>query len=339
MSYRIMRDGQVYGPYTANDLRRFASDGRLKVDDQVRAGGTNRWVLAGSVSSLGFGQHSRQPPSEAPQGVAAPEDAAESQVTDGVSNLMVLARHQSRICVLVLLYIVCAVGIGGFVGANEALTSVTTGAATDQGPPFYPVGIWLLFTALSIVPLWQMARALGTSKPNSSAYCVAYVLPGVGLVVLYRLSNLATNRLRRAGLKVGLIGVSRAQIRQLQTSGVVRTGSGDDTAAPDVGAMRRFGRLGIYAGAGTVIVVVALVLFSSLFSEDLSAFEEQVRTSIRETFAEDPEFVDVTVGQVKLVRSARRRLRGTVELMRDGVVEQVKVSVVELEGKFRWEIQ
>ena len=88
MSYEIMRDGQVHGPYTANDLRSFASDGRLKVDDQVCAGGTNRWVLAGSVGGLDFGQHSRQPPSEAPQQVAVPEDAAGSQATGSGSKLM-----------------------------------------------------------------------------------------------------------------------------------------------------------------------------------------------------------------------------------------------------------
>ena len=60
------------------------------------------------------------------------------------------------------------------------------------------------------------------------------------------------------------------------------------------------------------------------------AFEEQVSTSIRETLAKDPEFVDITVGQVKPVRSGRRRLQGTVELMRGEVVEQVNLCISDL---------
>ena len=60
---------------------------------------------------------------------------------------------------------------------------------------------------------------------------------------------------------------------------------------------------------------------------------------MRETLAKDPEFVDITVGQVKLVRSGRRRLQCTVELIRSEIVEQANVSVVVLEKGIRWEIQ
>ena len=45
-------DGKVYGPLTADQVRKLASSGRLKPDDRVRKGSDGAWARAGRIPGL-----------------------------------------------------------------------------------------------------------------------------------------------------------------------------------------------------------------------------------------------------------------------------------------------
>src|SRR5581483_8391732 len=50
----------VHGPMTATNLKRMAERGQLTPTDHVRRGDAGKWVLAGAVKGLPFGEKAAQ---------------------------------------------------------------------------------------------------------------------------------------------------------------------------------------------------------------------------------------------------------------------------------------
>ena len=51
----LARDGQQYGPYSSEQFRQFAAEGRLTPNDLVASVGGQQWLPAGAVPGLVFG--------------------------------------------------------------------------------------------------------------------------------------------------------------------------------------------------------------------------------------------------------------------------------------------
>jgi hypothetical protein len=49
MNYKVMRNGQEYGPYTLADLQRYVASGNLLVTDMVKSEGMDDWVSLSQV--------------------------------------------------------------------------------------------------------------------------------------------------------------------------------------------------------------------------------------------------------------------------------------------------
>jgi hypothetical protein len=49
MNYKVMRNGQEYGPYTLADLQRYVASGNILVSDMVKSEGMDEWVPVSQV--------------------------------------------------------------------------------------------------------------------------------------------------------------------------------------------------------------------------------------------------------------------------------------------------
>lgn len=49
MNYKVMRNGQEYGPYTLADLQRYVASGNILVSDLVKSEGMDEWVPVSQV--------------------------------------------------------------------------------------------------------------------------------------------------------------------------------------------------------------------------------------------------------------------------------------------------
>jgi hypothetical protein len=58
MLYHVSRNGQVYGPYTLEDLERYVASGNVLPTDMARAEGTSEWIPVSQIA----GQRAAVPP-------------------------------------------------------------------------------------------------------------------------------------------------------------------------------------------------------------------------------------------------------------------------------------
>ena len=87
------------------------------------------------------------------------------------------------------------------------------------GPMFLPqmilVAANLVISIFVIINIWKLSQALGESTTVSVIVCILMLIPIIGLILLLFRNARATKVLRQAGLNVGLLGVSQADIDKL----------------------------------------------------------------------------------------------------------------------------
>ena len=70
MPYHVSRDGQTYGPYTLEDLKRYVASGNILLTDMAKSDDAPEWVPVGQVLNVTGADPAAppvMPPSYAPQ--------------------------------------------------------------------------------------------------------------------------------------------------------------------------------------------------------------------------------------------------------------------------------
>jgi hypothetical protein len=83
------------------------------------------------------------------------------------------------------------------------------------------VVIWLGGVVIVVMGIFRLARAVGSNMFWAVCFCIVVFTPIIGLLVMALQSNKATKVLKEAGVKVGLLGVSKEEMKKL-VEGVCR---------------------------------------------------------------------------------------------------------------------
>lgn len=128
--------------------------------------------------------------------------------TERDSPLYGIARHQRLICLCILAKIASMAAV--FANVMFATTPVAMKVfAVFQ----IAAGATLVIsTIVQIVAVYKLRRALGHGVADAAVVTVLGLIHLLGLIIMLWLSHEATKRLREAGLRVGLLGVSRKAI-------------------------------------------------------------------------------------------------------------------------------
>jgi hypothetical protein len=161
MTYQISRNGQEYGPYTLEDLRRYLASGNVLATDLAKSEGMTEWVPVSQVV-------------EGPAGEAGAATFGEPMVAGpGPANVGTVTGAAA------------AGAYAGFdYGGRPAEPAVTLAASPYSDAPNLHWGLYLLFAVLTcgwFSKVFTVVQAIWMKKvqPNSIAlwvYIGAYVL-------------------------------------------------------------------------------------------------------------------------------------------------------------------
>jgi hypothetical protein len=126
------------------------------------------------------------------------------------AELVAIGRHQKWLIRIILLHVLVAVG-----GIAVPVLSGWPGRATDALPVVLVVGaVGVVLGIAALVLVYLLASKL--YGPEVAVLVgLSQLIPCVGLVVLLVVNARATAELRRNGLRVGLLGARRADLRVL----------------------------------------------------------------------------------------------------------------------------
>ena len=124
-------------------------------------------------------------------------------------NLRKLASRQRRILWLLL------AGIASFF-----LPFLPLG--NNLAAQFLWVGLHLVVALLVVISVGLLLSAEGTHPIVTVLTALCMVIPLVNLLILLRVNDSATRTLKAAGLRVGLMGVSKAEVEKLLAPGVCK---------------------------------------------------------------------------------------------------------------------
>jgi predicted Zn-ribbon and HTH transcriptional regulator len=125
-------------------------------------------------------------------------------------NLRKLAARQRLILWLIL---------GGIASFFLPLIPIGNGLAAQ----FVHIGLQLLISVLLIVCVGLLLSAEGSHPIVIILTSIVMVVPLVNLLILLRVNDSATRTLKAAGLRVGFMGVSKAEVERLLAPGVCKT--------------------------------------------------------------------------------------------------------------------
>lgn len=144
-------------------------------------------------------------------------------------DLYKIARNQRWLLLLILTNILAYISI--LVISAAAPRDATDNQAALFGLLIIAIVCLVLIVAVVwIVVLILMLVSLKTSGVTLALFVIGSFLPVISLIVLLIASSIATRALKNAGHKVGLIGVSRATLKQLKAA--------SEQAGPPMPAMR-----------------------------------------------------------------------------------------------------
>lgn len=216
--YYYSVNGQQAGPVSEEQLRQMVTTGSLKADTLVWREGMGEWqpfstALGGVATPVVQCSVCKQvfPPDQTIQygGVSVCANCKPRFVQglkEGVggpdqnATLYAIALNQRKALGCVGLLIL------GNVARFAALATV----------PAVAVGLSLATFAVmifSIVYVYRLAKALGSP---ALLYAIAMLVPCLGLLMLLMIVSRATATLKKAGIKVGLMGVSKADLERLR---------------------------------------------------------------------------------------------------------------------------
>jgi hypothetical protein len=227
--YYYTLNGQQQGPVAEEELNRLVATGVITAETLVWREGMAEWKpYAQAMQSLAGGMipcsvcKTIVPMDETvrvgnqvvcasckPKFVQGMREGVEGTDTRG---LYAIAKSQRRLLSWFGVLVLCNVGQV----AIPLLAANTTGSgAWVAVVAFVLLGGVLIAWLFTIVSAYQLAKSLGYT---AILYAIGMVFPCIGLIVLLVLSSRATQALKRAGVKVGLIGPSKAALEALRQS-------------------------------------------------------------------------------------------------------------------------
>lgn len=132
-------DGQVYGPYTVEELRGFVADGRVTNSSQLCQEGTNDWVPATAMLGVGLAGVPPTAPMAVPPS-AFPSGASASWQPVGI-----------LLPILSILFCCLPAGIVSLVYATNANTKAAAGNMTGAEADKKSSALWLRISVLPTI--------------------------------------------------------------------------------------------------------------------------------------------------------------------------------------------
>ena len=210
-------NGQQQGPVSEDQLRQMVATGTLTPDTLVWREGMAEWqplasVVTGISSTVQCSVCKQMFPPDQTLAISGKIVCATCKprfvqgLREGIGapdqSLYAVALHQRR---LILLFgIVLALYL-----TQAALMAVL--------PPIAPLFALAAYVTMlvSIVSVYRLAKALGFT---AIVYAIAMFLPCIGLLTLLIVVSRATSALKRGGVKVGFLGVSRDDLNRLRAA-------------------------------------------------------------------------------------------------------------------------
>ncbi len=146
-------DGTSYGPYTLEELRAYASDGRVHADCMLCADGDSAWVAAGTV----IAGLSAPPPPAVDAARTSPHQAFEPVRRIGLFWSIVATVGSVLFCCLPL-------GLGAVITAIQANTKYANGDTIGGAQAERAYRVWLtislFFVAIGLLLTYWSVRAM-----------------------------------------------------------------------------------------------------------------------------------------------------------------------------------
>jgi hypothetical protein len=210
-------NGQQQGPVSEDQLRQMVVTGALSPDTLVWREGMADWqplasVVTGISSTVRCSVCGQMFPPDQTLTIGGKVVCANCKPTfvqgmrEGVvqdSSLYAIALNQRRLILAFGMQLV-------FYFARVALLVTVPVVGL-----FFTVAILgaLMFMMLYV---YRLARAMGQM---GVLYAIVLIFPCLGWIILVMIVSRATSRLKKAGVKVGLFGVSKQTLEQLRTAG------------------------------------------------------------------------------------------------------------------------
>lgn len=213
-------NGQQTGPIEQEKLDAMVQSGALPQDTLVWKEGMSQWQPYSTV--LGGGVANTLVPCSICK-TLVPEDQTvrvENKIVcanckpkfvqgmrEGVVSssrgLYEIALNQRKALICLGLLIVC--------NASQAVLGQAGGSAVMLALPIGLIGLVVLIFA--VIAIYRLARSLGLM---AILYAILLIVPCLGLLMALVAISRATQRLKEAGIKVGLFGVSKSTLEQLR---------------------------------------------------------------------------------------------------------------------------
>jgi hypothetical protein len=210
-------NGQQRGPVSEDQLRQMIATGTISPDTLVWREGMADWqplasVVSGISSTVRCSVCGQMFPPDQTLTIGGKVVCANCKprfvqgMREGVvqdNSLYAIALNQRKLIFAFAIHIIFS-----FARAALALTA----PAADL---IFTVG-FLGALMFMMVYIYRMARAMGHM---GLPYSLVLIFPCLGWIILVLIVSRATSRLKKAGVKVGLFGVSKETLEQLRTAG------------------------------------------------------------------------------------------------------------------------
>jgi hypothetical protein len=225
--YYYSLNGQQQGPVSEEELNRLVATGVITTEALVWREGMAEWKpYAQAMQSLAGGMipcsvcKTIVPMDETvrvgnqvvcasckPKFVQGMREGVEGTDTRG---LYAIARDQRRLLSWFGVLLCCNIGQVSI----PLLAANTVGSGAWVAiVAFVLLGGVVISWIFTIISAYRLAKSLGFT---AILYAIGMVFPCIGLIVLLVLSSRATAALKKAGVKVGLIGPSKAALEELR---------------------------------------------------------------------------------------------------------------------------
>lgn len=166
MLYHVSRNGQVYGPYTREDIERYLQTGNVLPTDMVRAEGATEWVPVAQLFA---------PPSAGSPTIAAPPGFAGPPMTGYPVGMSSYPDPPNLNWVLVLLFGIVTCGL--FIVAWDIVQAVWMRRVDARSKALY------LYIAGDLLNMFGSLLRFRTLFAGGVRYGVSFALP-FGLITL-----------------------------------------------------------------------------------------------------------------------------------------------------------
>ena len=139
--------------------------------------------------------------------ITPPEDSGQILWEYKPGEIILIARRQKQLLFLILI----GIGLALFNGAGTALLAPP---GTKDVPTWFSVVSYLIgipYLVAKVICLFRLGNQIDEGR--GWIYALLSIIPFIGIITLLYLNHKATRIIRALGLRVGLMGVSEADLQ------------------------------------------------------------------------------------------------------------------------------